>query len=630
MAGFILDYLQVQALWRILHNNRPSTVLLPPDGVLSFTHRLVVQLVRNCLTKYQQGHLTSEYVTDLLQNIRTLVQQAEERSQYGDLAFIKQLADEVLSVLERPARSLERLETAEGEAKDGQHLIPGPCSDLIPDTTVLADPDSRICEIPEIQESVGSVIKSLTPTRKPHESDYETTKLIGSGHFGAIYLVHHKDSHQIFALKKMTKRNIDTPKKVKRAYLERDILTFTDCPFVVSMLCSFPTKSHLCMVMEYVGGGDCETLINTMGPLSVPLARLYFAEAVLAVEYLHSYGVVHRDLKPENLLITSSGHIKVTDFGLSKVGIMIPKTNIYKELAEDITREFMDHEMCGTPYYFAPEIILKEGYGRPVDWWSMGIILYEFLVGFLPFDGDSLTELYESVTNGGIIWDCDFAPPPDAQNLITELLRKKPADRLGTGGAFEIKGHPFLSDLDFGNLLSQKPEYIPQFATDVDTSLFINRQDIEEHLASEDEEGDTNEDNKSFEFQNFTSSSERLSKLCTITTRTMNDEDPKSPPQCTPASSTNISEIQKEPFCEPDRDDPISSLPFSSSLSETPAEEEVKSAINLSIKEENSENVKKGKKRRGSIFRRILSSCRRGLSRAARLFACCHSCPSVI
>ncbi|CAJ0948864.1 unnamed protein product [Ranitomeya imitator] len=132
-----------------------------------------------------------------------------------------------------------------------------------------------------------------------------------------------------------------------------------------------------------------------MGPLSVPLARLYFAEAVLAVEYLHSYGVVQRDLKLEK-------HIKVTHFGLSKVGIKIPKTNIYKELVEDITREFMDHEICGTPYYFAPELILKEGYGRPVDWWSLGTILHELLMGFVPFDGDSLTELYESVTNGQI------------------------------------------------------------------------------------------------------------------------------------------------------------------------------------------------------------------------------------
>ncbi|XP_073519483.1 microtubule-associated serine/threonine-protein kinase 3-like [Phyllobates terribilis] len=122
------------------------------------------------------------------------------------------------------------------------------------ETTVLADADSRICEIPEIQESDGSVIKSLTPSRQPHKSDYGTSKLISSGSFGAVYLAHHKDSHQIFALKKMFKRNLNTPKRVALAFLERDILTFADCPFVVSMLCSFPTKSHLCMVMEYVGG----------------------------------------------------------------------------------------------------------------------------------------------------------------------------------------------------------------------------------------------------------------------------------------------------------------------------------------------------------------------------------------
>ncbi|XP_073421550.1 microtubule-associated serine/threonine-protein kinase 3-like [Dendrobates tinctorius] len=166
------------------------------------------------------------------------------------------------------------------------------------------------------------------------------------------------------------------------------------------MLCSFPTKSHLCMVMEYVGGGDCGTLLSTRGPLSVPLARLYFAEAVLGVEYLHSYGVVHRDLKPDNLLITSSGHIKITDFGLSKFGLMISNANIYKESAEDISREFQDREVCGTLYYTAPEVILKQGYGRPVDWWAMGIILHEFLLGCVPFDEDSLNKLYKNVLLG--------------------------------------------------------------------------------------------------------------------------------------------------------------------------------------------------------------------------------------
>ncbi|XP_073401346.1 microtubule-associated serine/threonine-protein kinase 3-like [Dendrobates tinctorius] len=154
------------------------------------------------------------------------------------------------------------------------------------------------------------------------------------------------------------------------------------------------------MVMEYVGGGDCGSLLSTRGPLSIPLARLYFAETVLAVEYLHSYGVVHRDLKPHNLLITTAGHIKVTDFGLSKIGVMIPKTNTYKQSAKDISREFKDLENCGTLHYMAPEVILKKDYGRPVDWWSMGIILYEFLVGSLPFDGDFIPELKRMIVMG--------------------------------------------------------------------------------------------------------------------------------------------------------------------------------------------------------------------------------------
>ncbi|XP_073435726.1 microtubule-associated serine/threonine-protein kinase 3-like [Dendrobates tinctorius] len=217
---------------------------------------------------------------------------------------------------------------------------------------------------------------------------------------GALYLVRHKESQQTFAMKKVTKRSLKTPIRVDMAFLERDILTFADCPFVASMLCSFPTRSDLCMVMEYVGGGDCRTLLNMMGHFPVPLARLYFAEAVLGVEYLHSYGVVHRDLKPENLLITSAGHIKISDFGLSKVGVMIPHTNIYKQSAEDISREFQDEEVCGTPWYTAPEVILKKGYGRPIDWWSMGIILYEFVHGYTPFDGDFQTGLNENIVGG--------------------------------------------------------------------------------------------------------------------------------------------------------------------------------------------------------------------------------------
>ncbi|CAJ0928479.1 unnamed protein product [Ranitomeya imitator] len=570
MADYLLDKLQVDALLEIFHNNQPASALLPPDGVLSFTHRLVVGLVRDCLTKYYHGHLTSEYLSDLPQNIRTSLQQAETRFQNGDLSSIKELAQKVLSVLEGPARSSERLETAEGDTEDGQNLhlemIPDPntsqrelSSDLITavtvtadrgrsggtedscpgegagcqdqvrgrddaysvrgalclisqsgdagtrrqnetpgaaskrDPTVLAIPDSGIYEIPEIQEPAAGAIESLIPARMPHISDFETSKLIGAGTFGSVYLARHKDLHQTFAMKKMVKRNLEALDKVELAYLERDILTFSDCPFVASMLCSFPSTYHLCMVMENVEGGNCQNLLDTRGPLSVPLARLYFAEAVLALEYLHSYGVVHRDLKPENLLITSTGHIKVIDFGLSKLGVTIPKNYIYNQSAEEISREFKDHEVYGTPHYIAPEVILKKGYGRPVDWWAMGIILHQFLVGSVPFDGKTLTEIENNIVSGYLRWDCEPVPRFDARCLITGLLRKNPERRLGTG-TFEIKGNPFLIGLCFKNLLSQKPDYVPQVASNVDTSFSIN----EEH-------------NESFNYQNFTSSSAWLS-----------------------------------------------------------------------------------------------------------------------
>ena len=138
----------------------------------------------------------------------------------------------------------------------------------------------------------------------------------------AVHLVRHKQLGERFAMKKIKKHNLILRNQLQQVFTERDIMTFTDNPFVVALICTFETKHHLCMVMEYVEGGDVATLIKNMGPLPLDMARTYFAETTLAVEYLHSYGIIHRDLKPENLLITSLGHIKLTDFGLSKVGLM--------------------------------------------------------------------------------------------------------------------------------------------------------------------------------------------------------------------------------------------------------------------------------------------------------------------
>ncbi|KAM4016902.1 microtubule-associated serine/threonine-protein kinase 3-like [Anomaloglossus baeobatrachus] len=571
---------QVAALSGILDTYSRDSELLPPDGILSFTYQLVLELVKDCLTKYQRGDPTSKYLNDVCKNIRTLLQQAQIRSQNGDLGFFNELAQEVLSVLEGPARPPRHQITAKGDSRRGQNIntkIPDPKgsqrelnSHLITEKTELSTPDSGICEIPEIHESASNVI--ATRARTPSKSDYEMSILIGKGAFGAVNLVRHKDSKKIFAMKKLDKKELNTPSKMQQAFLERDILTFADCPFVVSMLCSFPTKSHLCMVMEYVEGGDCGNLLRTMKVLPISLARLYFAEAMLAVEYLHSYGVVHRDLKPDNLLITSAGHIKVSDFGLSKFGLMMPKTNIYQESPENIAREFRDREMWGTIYYMAPEVILLKGFGRPVDWWSMGIILYEFLVGNIPFHDKDTQELYKKIVRGDISFKCFPALPLNAQNLITKLLRRNPVERLGTGGADEIKCQPFLEDLDFENLLSQEPEYVPQRSSDVYSCLSDNDSDIYQPMGSEDKDK-RREDNENREFQNFTSSSERLSKLCTSVIRTMSKEDPKSPPESSEESNTKSSEMQKESPPVSDGDDAvssgISSFPFSGMYTST-------------------------------------------------------------
>uniref|UniRef100_A0A8C7ZMQ7 non-specific serine/threonine protein kinase n=1 Tax=Oryzias sinensis TaxID=183150 RepID=A0A8C7ZMQ7_9TELE len=218
--------------------------------------------------------------------------------------------------------------------------------------------------------------------------------------------------------------------------------------------------------------------------------------------------------KYKNLLITSMGHIKLTDFGLSKIGLMNMTTNLYEGHMEKDTREFIDKQVCGTPEYIAPEVILRQGYGKPVDWWAMGIILYEFLVGCVPFFGDTPEELFGQVVSDEIVWpEGDDALPADAQDLITRLLSQNPLDRLGTGGASEVKQHPFFLGLDWNGLLRQKAEFIPQLEAEDDTSYFDTRSDRYHHLAS-DEDEETNDEESSLEIRQFSSWSHRFrSKL---------------------------------------------------------------------------------------------------------------------
>ena len=268
--------------------------------------------------------------------------------------------------------------------------------------------------------------------------------------------------------------------------------------------------------MEYVEGGDCATLLKN-GPLPVDLAKFYFSEILLAVDYLHNYGIIHRDLKSENILITKDGHIKLTDFGLSKIGLMSHTTSILECYLDKETRQFNDMQVFGTPYYIAPEVILRQGYGKPVDYWSMGIILYEFLVGCVPFISDTPEGLFDHVIHDNIEWpsDDDWPLPAEAKDLIAQLLQRNPKERLGTGGSMEVKRHPFLQDVCWEDLLRQKAGFVPQLDGEEDTSYFDTRQEKSKLSDSDSEEEAQNEksDDGSSIFSSFSSCSPRYNKV---------------------------------------------------------------------------------------------------------------------
>uniref|UniRef100_A0A8C7ZLA9 non-specific serine/threonine protein kinase n=1 Tax=Oryzias sinensis TaxID=183150 RepID=A0A8C7ZLA9_9TELE len=495
-----------ERLLDIITHCSPDISLPLADGVLGFIQHQLVELVRDCLDKSQKGLVTSRYFVELQEKLEKLHHEAYDRSESEEVTVITQLVRKILIIISRPARLLEclefdpeefyhRLEAAEGQAKVGQGIktdIPRYIINQLGLTRDLLEGELSTVNVEDQKSNSGFDLMSNS----------------------AVYLVRHKETRQRFAMKKINRQNLVLRNQIQQAFVERDILTFAENPFVVSMFCSFETRRHLCMVMEYVEGGDCATLLKNMGPLPVEMSRMYFAETVLALEYLHNYGIVHRDLKPDNLLITSMGHIKLTDFGLSKIGLMNMTTNLYEGHMEKDTREFIDKQVCGTPEYIAPEVILRQGYGKPVDWWAMGIILYEFLVGCVPFFGDTPEELFGQVVSDEIVWpEGDDALPADAQDLITRLLSQNPLDRLGTGGASEVKQHPFFLGLDWNGLLRQKAEFIPQLEAEDDTSYFDTRSDRYHHLAS-DEDEETNDEESSLEIRQFSSWSHRFrSKL---------------------------------------------------------------------------------------------------------------------
>ncbi|KAG1702074.1 Microtubule-associated serine/threonine-protein kinase 2 [Nymphon striatum] len=509
---------------------------LASDAVAHFVHHQVLELAGDCLQKSKEKLITSRYFFEMTESLDKLLNEGMQKSS-SSMKRLSQLVQRLHLIISRPARLLEclefdpeefyhLLEAAEGHVKLDQGITTDIPQYIISKLGLTRDPLEEFSTRNDVLNSDAASEKFEQGTLKrnsssklpktPGEDDFDTIKLISNGAYGAVYLVKHKRTRQRFAMKRINKQNLILRNQVEQVFAERDIMSFTDNPFVVSMFCSFETKKHLCLVMEYVEGGDCATMLKNAGAFGVDMARFYFAEIVLAVEYLHSYGIVHRDLKPDNLLITSMGHIKLTDFGLSKMGLMNLATNLYEGYVDREAKQFNDKQVIGTPEYIAPEVILRKGYGKPVDWWSIGIVLYEFLVGCVPFFGDTPEELFAHTINGeeldyAIEWPSDeeWALPEEAKDIITLLLQQNPMDRLGTGGAYEVKEHIFFSCIDWNSILRQKAEFVPQLDGREDTSYFDTRSDRYNHELDSEEF----EDLDSPFFGSFSSCSPRYKKV---------------------------------------------------------------------------------------------------------------------
>uniref|UniRef100_A0A8C5B0H7 non-specific serine/threonine protein kinase n=1 Tax=Gadus morhua TaxID=8049 RepID=A0A8C5B0H7_GADMO len=499
-----------ERILEVIRSSSPESVLPLADGVLGFAHHQIIELARDCLEKSRLGHITSSYFCELTDKLERLFQESTERSDSEEVNFIKELVKKLLIIIARPARLLEclefdpeefyhLLEAAEGHAKEGQGIKTDIPRYIISQLGLTRDPLEGRLDRDTLESSISAALRSR---RKPCEVDFEMMKLISNGAYGAVYLVRHKETKQRFAMKKINKQNLILRNQIQQAFVERDILTFAENPFVVSMFCSFQTRRHLCMVMEYVEGQSRSTL-PLDGSTSCFNSTAPNPQGPLVCDII--------------LLVTSMGHIKLTDFGLSKVGLMNMTTNLYEGHIEKDAREFSDKQVCGTPEYIAPEVILRQGYGKPVDWWAMGIILYEFLVGCVPFFGDTPEELFGQVISDEINWPTgEDTPPADSQELITLLLRQNPMERMGTGGASEVKNHQFFHHLDWNSLLRQKAEFIPQLESEDDTSYFDTRSDRYHHLETEEE--DANEEDFNVELQQFSSCSHRFSKATIVST----------------------------------------------------------------------------------------------------------------
>uniref|UniRef100_A0A4X2L1G6 Serine/threonine-protein kinase N2 n=2 Tax=Vombatus ursinus TaxID=29139 RepID=A0A4X2L1G6_VOMUR len=291
--------------------------------------------------------------------------------------------------------------------------------------------------------------------------DFRCCAVLGRGHFGKVLLAEYKNTNEMFAIKALKKGDIVARDEVDSLMCEKRIFETVNSvrhPFLVNLFACFQTKEHVCFVMEYAAGGDLMMHIHT-DVFSEPRAVFYAACVVLGLQYLHEHKIVYRDLKLDNLLLDTEGFVKIADFGLCKEGMGFG----------DRTSTF-----CGTPEFLAPEVLTETSYTRAVDWWGLGVLVYEMLVGESPFPGDDEEEVFDSIVNDEVRYPRFLST--EAISIMRRLLRRNPERRLGAGekDAEDVKKHPFFRLIDWNALLAKKvkPPFVPTIRGREDVSNF--------------------------------------------------------------------------------------------------------------------------------------------------------------
>ena len=291
-------------------------------------------------------------------------------------------------------------------------------------------------------------------------SDFQPLKLLGTGSFGRVLLVRFNKNNSLYAMKILSKTQIKLKNQVEHTKTERDLMVKVNCPFIVNIKFAFQDESRLYIISDFMQGGDMFYHLHS-GARKFPeaKAKFYIIELILALEFLHKNNVIYRDLKPENILMDIDGHIKISDFGLSKI------------LDDSDDKAFT---LCGTPQYLSPEILKKKGYDKTVDWWALGCILYEMLTGLLPFRIPKGNKINPQVYEEPIRFPPDLNP--DAVNLINQLLNPNVNKRLGCGkdGSKKIKEHPFFKGVDWDKYWNKEiqPPFVPELSSELDLKYF--------------------------------------------------------------------------------------------------------------------------------------------------------------